>query len=230
MHKDAILDEGVGTGFLLDRDGYILTCAHVLSILQEFKVGDKNVERWLPGQVRTNFRGEDAYVVDVKSIDIGNDVALLKLPPGVIKQSHLPCVLTKVPPDMGEYIFLVGHPASLPFPLRFGHVINPRRSLYDFSPGHLARFPQHDEYMDPDMKFLELDMRSAPGFSGGPLATMEGAKAAYGILSSMITKVLEKMHKRSLADNSGFIEPEKPEADLISSLRNFMLGSIYSSC
>ncbi|KAG5554681.1 hypothetical protein RHGRI_012291 [Rhododendron griersonianum] len=189
VHKDAILDEGVGTGFLLDRDGHILTCAHVMSILQEFKVGEKKVEHWLPGQVRANFRGEDAYVVDVKSIDIGNDVALLKLPP-----------------------------ASLPFSLRFGLVINPRRSPYDFGPGHLARFPHHDEYMDPGMKFLELDMRSAPSFSSGPLATVEGnvigilhvgidglfyqgAKAAYGISSSMITKVLKKMHKRSPVDN-----------------------------
>lgn len=161
MHKDAILDEGVGTGFLLDRDGHILTCAHVLLILQEFKVGEKKVERWLPRQVRANFRGEDAYALDVKSIDIGNDVALLKLPPGVIKQSHLPCVLTEVPPDVGEFVFLVGHPASLPFSLRFGHVINPRRSPYDFSPGHLARFPQHDEYMEHENKHSSDELAAA---------------------------------------------------------------------
>ncbi|KAF7146809.1 hypothetical protein RHSIM_Rhsim04G0200700 [Rhododendron simsii] len=119
---------------------------------------------------------------------------------------------------MGESVFLDGHPSSLSFSLQFGHVINPRSSPFDFSPDHLARFPQHDEYMDQGMKFLELDMRSAPSFSGGPLATVEGnvigilhvridglfdqgAKAAYGIPFSMIMKVLEKMHKRNPADN-----------------------------
>ncbi|KAF7151941.1 hypothetical protein RHSIM_Rhsim02G0060600 [Rhododendron simsii] len=137
VHKGAILDEGVGTGFLLDRDGHILTCALVLSILQEFKVGEEKVDCWLPGQVRANFRGEDAYVVNVKSIDIGNDVALLKLPQGVIKQSHLPCVLTEAPPDVGESVFMAGHTTSLPFLLRFGHVINPCRSPYD----ELERLP-----------------------------------------------------------------------------------------
>lgn len=60
------------------------------------------------------------------------------------------------------------------------------------------------------MKFLELDMRGVPGFSGGPLANIlrqvfgilhakedgikeQGGKASYELPTFMVQKVLNKM-------------------------------------
>lgn len=55
---------------------------------------------------------------DVLSVDIENDLALVKLSKDVIRTSNILCVFVKDPPDFGDLVFMVGHPNITSFPVK----------------------------------------------------------------------------------------------------------------
>ncbi len=81
---------GTGSGFVISKDGYFLTCAHVIEGGREIKVriGDKT------------------HPAKVVRADSRNDVALLKLE----GSDFLPLFLSQSIPDMGDKVFTVGFP------------------------------------------------------------------------------------------------------------------------
>ncbi|KAF7146610.1 hypothetical protein RHSIM_Rhsim04G0200500 [Rhododendron simsii] len=191
----------VGAGILYDKEGHILTNAHLVCIRGEGTLA----QQWYAGKVVANFKGGEQCDAEVLFVDVGNDVALLKIPESVIKPYNVPCDFSEDLPGMGDNFFLVGHPHGLvPFNVKYGRVSDPSRPPSDIPENILnGYFPHSLEHMDPAMKFLELDVMAAHGFSGGPLSTVEGlvfgvfhagiqGAACYGIPFAIIQSALNQ--------------------------------------
>jgi TPR repeat protein len=82
--------KGVGTGFFITRDGYILTCYHVVEKANSVQV----------------FVGDKMYEADIKQIDIHNDLSLLKIRGVFPAIAFSPARSVK----LGESIFTIGYP------------------------------------------------------------------------------------------------------------------------
>ena len=82
--------KGTGTGFLVTRDGYILTCYHV-------------VEK--AGSVRIII-GDKTYAADIEQVDSRNDLALLKISGVFPALAFSPARSAK----LGQSIFTIGYP------------------------------------------------------------------------------------------------------------------------
>ena len=82
--------KGTGTGFFVTRDGYILTCYHV-------------VEK--AGSIRI-IVGDKTYAADIEQVDSRNDLALLKISGVFPALAFSPTRSAK----LGESIFTIGYP------------------------------------------------------------------------------------------------------------------------
>ena len=85
--------KGVGTGFFITRDGYILTCYHVVEKANSVQV----------------LVGDKMYEADIKQIDIHNDLSLLKIRGVFPAIAFSPARSVK----LGESIFTIGYPNPL---------------------------------------------------------------------------------------------------------------------
>ena len=144
----------VGSGFVIDADGYIMTNAHVVS-------GAQRVQIVLPadnadGTLATALSGK-TYVIPARIVGLATelDLALLKI--DGMKLPALP-LATYSQVRQGETVFAFGSPAGL------------RNSLTHGLVSAVAR------QVDPDSPqiFIQTDAPINPGNSGGPLVNIRG--------------------------------------------------------
>jgi len=144
----------VGSGFVIDADGYILTNAHVVS-------GAQRVQVVLPsddadGTLATALSGR-SYLAAARIVGITTefDLALLKI--DGVKLPALP-LATYTAVRQGETVFAFGSPAGL------------RNSLTHGMVSAVAR------QVDPDspLIYVQTDAPINPGNSGGPLVNIKG--------------------------------------------------------
>jgi Do/DeqQ family serine protease len=133
----------LGTGFIFDRRGYILTNYHVISGYEEIVV------RLADG---TEFTGDSLKVVGT---DPWSDLAVLK----VETRRRLPLVRLGSSDrlDVGDWVAAVGNPFGLQGTLTAGVISAFNRSGIPMSGG-----PQYQD-------FIQTDASINPGNSGGPL-------------------------------------------------------------
>jgi serine protease Do len=135
----------LGSGVIIDKDGYIVTNAHVV------KGADKIVVTLHDGH--SHGRAVDAKVV---GIDEKTDVALLKVP----SSGDLP-VLTLGDSDalhVGDWVVAIGNPFGLSETVTAGIVSAKGRVI--------GQGPYDD--------FIQTDASINPGNSGGPLLNLQG--------------------------------------------------------
>ena len=144
----------VGSGFVIDPDGYIMTNAHVVS-------GAQRVQVVLPadnadGTLTTALSGK-SYQVAARIVGIATelDLALLKI--DGMKLPALP-LATYTQVRQGETVFAFGSPIGL------------RNSLTHGLVSAVAR------QVDPDspLIYVQTDAPINPGNSGGPLVNIRG--------------------------------------------------------
>jgi serine protease Do len=137
--------EGSGTGFIVDRNGYILTNYHVVENADRIKVkvtGDEG-----------EYRGR------VVGFDIETDVAVLKVD---VKHSLTPVQIGNSDAvQVGDWVIAIGSPFGLQATVTAG-IISAQRTSRDL-PG--AKSFQN---------FLQTDAAINPGNSGGPLLNIRG--------------------------------------------------------
>jgi S1-C subfamily serine protease len=113
--------QALGTGFLVDKQGYILTNAHVVdesgqrasSVTVVFNKGGSETQR-VPGQL--------------VGVDVGSDVAVIKVDPGKADLNPLPLGDSdKV--AVGEPVVAIGNPLGYDFSITSGIVSATGRSL-----------------------------------------------------------------------------------------------------
>src|ERR1700751_1842495 len=149
-----VRQHALGTGGIVDPDGYIITNAHVVEGAQRIKVilpppaGDSPIE------IQPIHAGQilEAKVVGTHK---QSDLALLK-----IEATHLPAATLRsdVRVHQGELVFAIGTPEGLRNTVTMGVVSSLARQLDADSP----------------MVYIQTDAALNPGNSGGPLVDIDG--------------------------------------------------------
>lgn len=143
--EDAIIPTGVGSGFVFDKKGHVITNAHVVD------GATKVVVTFLDGR---------SYNADVIGVDNFTDIAVIKVnadlsllhPLSLGDSSNL---------QVGEPIAAIGNPFGLSGSMTSGIVSQLGRLL-----------PSGAGYSIPDV--IQTDAAINPGNSGGPLLNMRG--------------------------------------------------------
>ena len=156
-HTDTALiarQHAVGSGVIVDPDGYIMTNAHVVEGAQRIRVALPLPPGESPVAVPVGKR----RLVDAKLLGVSKeaDLALLK-----IDENNLPTLSleSQHPVRVGELVFAVGSPEGLQNSVTMGVV------------------SAIDRQADPDrpINYIQTDAPINPGNSGGPLVDMDGA-------------------------------------------------------
>jgi serine protease Do len=154
--------ESLGSGFIVDSRGYILTNNHVVD------KADKIYVKLSTDPDNDSDRGRPAKVVGV---DPDTDVAVIKIdPPG-----ELPTVPmgNSDSSQVGEWVVAIGSPFALSKTVTAGIISAKNRTI---EPGAKGQF-QH---------FIQTDAAINPGNSGGPLLNMDGQ--VIGINTAIYTQ------------------------------------------
>jgi serine protease Do len=147
------VQEASGSGFIVTKDGYILTNNHVITGMDHTTVADRISVKLMDGRV---------FTAKVIGHDPTTDVAVLK-----IDGNNFPVIPlgddTKA--RVGEWVVAIGNPLGvLDFTVTAGIVSAKNRSL----PGLLG----NDRYTISDL--IQTDAAINPGNSGGPLINTSG--------------------------------------------------------
>ena len=135
---------GLGSGVIIDKDGFIVTAAHVVESANEISVKLQN---------------GTSFPADVISSSTAADVALLKL--RVVPLNLKPAVTgNSNTSKVGEQILIIGAPRGLEHSLSVGH-ISRKMNKNMISNGEMAGFIQTDASINQ-------------GNSGGPMFNMKG--------------------------------------------------------
>jgi len=149
-----VRQRAIGSGVIVDPDGYIMTNAHVVEGAQRVRVVLPVPPSRSPLEITPVGKRQ---VLDAKVVGIHKetDLALLK-----IDGQHLPTLPlgTRRPVEPGELVFAIGSPEGLQNSVTMGVVSS------------VWRQP------DPDnpMVYLQTDAPINPGNSGGPLVDLDG--------------------------------------------------------
>ena len=136
---------GIGSGFVFDKKGHIITNAHVV------KDANKVVVTFLDGRsYNADIIGTDTYT-DIAVIKVNADLSLLH-PLSIGDSSNL---------KVGEQIAAIGNPFGLSGSMTAGIISQLGRLL-----------PTESNYQIPDV--IQTDAAINPGNSGGPLLNMRG--------------------------------------------------------
>jgi serine protease Do len=136
---------GIGSGFIVSADGYVLTNAHVVADASEVTV-------------RLNDRRE--FSAKVVGIDKGTDIALIK-----IAATNLPVVHFGDPAKVrpGQWAIAIGSPFGFDSTVTAGVISALGRPL-----------PPDENSTTSFVTFIQTDAAVNPGNSGGPLFNIDG--------------------------------------------------------
>ncbi|KAK3023480.1 hypothetical protein RJ639_044860 [Escallonia herrerae] len=154
---------GAGSGTIIDSDGTILTCAHLLS-----GTGGERVFNSIR-KVDVTLQDGRTFVGTVLNEDIHSDIAILKItsttpfPPAKLGSS---CKL-----HPGDWVVAMGSPRSLKNTVTAGIVSCVGRKSSELGIGGMLR------------EYIQTDCAINPGNSGGPLVNLDGEVVAVNIFS-----------------------------------------------
>ncbi len=176
--KQEFRQPSLGSGVLLDKNGYILTNYHVIMAPGENKAVDK---------IRVRLHGEDdgfkGYEAKIIGKDRETDLAVIKID----AQKPLPFVQFGDSDSMrvGDWVLAIGSPFGLDSTVTAGIVSAKGRDIEGGPEGQFKRY-------------LQTDAAINPGNSGGPLVNLAGQ--VIGINTAIATN-------RGTYDGVGFAVP-----------------------
>src|SRR2546423_6796582 len=146
---------GQGSGFIVTRNGYILTNNHVVTNSDRETIADKVTVRMLDHRV---------FTAKVIGHDRTTDVAVIK-----IDGNNFPTVSlgNDVASRIGEWVLAIGNPLGLENTVTAGIISAKGRSL-----GDLMNPNGTNQYAISDL--IQTDAAINPGNSGGPLVNSRG--------------------------------------------------------
>jgi S1-C subfamily serine protease len=153
---------GSGSGFVIDRDGHIVTNNHVIEDADEIDV---------------TFWDGSVAVAKVMGVDPYSDLALLKVTLEPEKLLPLP-LGDSDRVKVGQRVIAIGNPFGLVGTMTVGIVSGKGRTLRAEGPGGSAT-----SYSNPDI--IQTDAAINPGNSGGPL--LNSAGEVIGVNSAIRT-------------------------------------------
>ena len=133
-----------GTGVVLTKDGYIVTCNHVLQGCGTVKIG----------------QGEKTFNAKIVGTDPYNDIALLKVEKGQFTPTETG---DSEKLNIGQYVFALANPFNRNQPTATSGMITSLNSTIRGWRGATSM-----------ENVIATDAQLNPGFSGGPLIDVEG--------------------------------------------------------
>lgn len=138
--------EGEGSGFVISRDGYIVTNNHVVENMDE---------------IRVHFLDGSELEAEIVGRDPKTDIALLKVDPDGAELATIALGDSEAIRP-GDWVVAIGNPFGLEHTVTAGIVSAMHRR--DVSPGQVQTYDD----------FIQTDAAINPGNSGGPLIDLEG--------------------------------------------------------
>ncbi|MDO8502122.1 MAG: trypsin-like peptidase domain-containing protein [Gemmatimonadaceae bacterium] len=159
------VETGSGSGFIVSKDGYILTNNHVVTMGDRTTIADRVTVQMLDNRV---------YKARVVGNDPTTDVAVIK-----IDGNNFPTISlgNDTQSRVGEWVLAIGNPLGFDFTVTAGIISAKGRSL----PGLLSRRGDTNNYSISDL--IQTDAAINPGNSGGPLVNQRGE--VIGITSAI---------------------------------------------
>jgi len=151
------LQRGIGSGFIIDDQGHVLTNYHVAGRAVEINITLSNKER-----VPAKLIGDDHWT----------DLAVVQIDMDVMRARKIPFNFT-LPGDsdtlaVGQDVIAIGTPFGLARTMTLGIVSNNERTFY-------PDIQKIDEYETGLFNnWIQMDTPIAPGNSGGPLVDLDG--------------------------------------------------------
>jgi serine protease Do len=186
-----VRQHAVGSGVIVDREGYIMTNAHVIEGQQRIRVA-------LPISMGNSSRPVPVgrrRIVDARLVGFHKetDLALLK-----VEETDLPTLplVSRQRPRVGQLVFAIGSPEGLQNSVTMGVV------------SALARQPDSTK----PMTYIQTDAPINPGNSGGPLVDM------YGTVIGINTFILSQ---GGGSEGLGFAIPARVVDFVYQSLRKY---------
>jgi serine protease Do len=144
----------LGSGFIVDSRGYIITNNHVV---------DKADKIYVKLSTDSQNDGENGRLAHVVGVDKETDIAVIKID----APNPLPTVKlgNSDGAQVGDWVLAIGSPFGLSQTVSAGIVSAKNRSIDDPNPSGLSNQFQ---------KFIQTDAAINPGNSGGPLVDMAG--------------------------------------------------------
>jgi len=145
----------IGSGFLIDRQGHIVTNFHVAGKAKKLMVTLYNKER-----IEAELVGEDPQT----------DLAVIRIPPELVEQHRMTPLRWADTQDLqvGRFVLALGSPLALARTMTFGVVSNTERYL----PEGMS-LPSGERTGDFNT-WVQTDAAINPGNSGGPLIDLSG--------------------------------------------------------
>ncbi len=137
--------QGLGSGFIISKEGYILTNNHVIAEAENIEI------RLTDGRV---------FPATVAGADSMSDVAVLKLQGKVPSDLNVVYIGNSDSIQVGDWVAAIGNPFSLTSSVTSGII-----SALGSEVGDLTLY----------QNFIQTDAAVNPGNSGGPLTDMRGA-------------------------------------------------------
>jgi serine protease Do len=162
------VETGSGSGFIVTKDGYILTNNHVVTMSDRTTIADRVTVQMLDNRT---------YKARVVGNDPTTDVAVIK-----IEGNNFPTLPlgNDVNSRVGEWVLAIGNPLGFDFTVTAGIISAKGRSL----PGLLTRRGDSNNYSISDL--IQTDAAINPGNSGGPLVNQRGE--VIGITSAIASQ------------------------------------------
>jgi len=187
--EDLPIQQGAGTGFIIDKAGFILTNNHVVEDAEEIQVGLYGANMQNPN--------EHLYAAKVVGRDALSDSALIQLtetPPAPLQEAKFGDSNQMQP---GDWVMAIGNPFNLNHTVTVGVVSALGRPI-----GGVIGRPQN---------MIQTDAAINPGNSGGPLLNVRGE--VVGMNTAIFTD------QRSANIGIGFATPINTIRDLLPQLR-----------
>ncbi|KAI3676042.1 hypothetical protein L1987_85638 [Smallanthus sonchifolius] len=153
--------KSIGSGTIIDGDGTILTCAHVVVDFQGFTSSSK-------GKVDVTLQDGRSFEGTVVNADLHSDIAIVKI------NSKTPLPTAKLGSSSslrpGDWVVALGCPLSLQNTITAGIVSCVDRKSSDLGLGGMRR------------EYLQTDCAINAGNSGGPLVNIDGEVIGVNIM------------------------------------------------
>lgn len=185
-----LTSEGSGTGSIVNDSGGILTNWHVVGSAEFVDI------IFRPEDIAAEIYAERTYRARVERIDQVTDLALLQLIDKPVQSD--PIKLTKLPPDIGEEVFAIGHPYGYTWTMTQG-IVTGRRDGYNW---------QYDLGYQHSADVVQTQTPINPGNSGGPLFNSkmevvgvnsfggEGQGTNFAVSAGSVTEFLRRKENR----------------------------------
>uniref|UniRef100_A0ACD6A2G2 Uncharacterized protein n=1 Tax=Avena sativa TaxID=4498 RepID=A0ACD6A2G2_AVESA len=158
-----VLEKSIGSGTIIDPDGTILTCAHVVADFQSRKAV-------IRGKVSVTLQDGREFEGHVLNADRHSDIAVVKI------KSKTPLPAARLGSSCnirsGEHVVALGCPLSLQNTVTAGIVSCVDRKSSDLGLGGMRR------------EYLQTDCAINMGNSGGPLVNLDGEIIGVNVMKA----------------------------------------------